>query len=99
MNNLKPCPFCGGEPKHEIEQVRIGYSEYEHVENYHVVKCANCSSNGPRCHQKHLAEFTAYTVADFRNNPILRAKVEEDYENYCREIKRHAISAWNRRKV
>ena len=31
---------------------------------------------------KCLADFTDYAVEDFRRNPILRAKVEEEYEIY-----------------
>lgn len=95
---LKPCPFCGGKPECVVESVRAGYGEYESTENYHVVTCKNCHGTGPRYHQKHLIDFTNYKVSDFRNNPILRAKVEDDYKAFSQGIMQQAINAWNRRQ-
>ena len=44
-----------------------------------------------------LCEFTKYTTAEFRANPILRARVEEEYDQYVETIKLNAIEAWNQR--
>ena len=95
--SLLACPFCGGEAEYATESVRSGYGEYESTEKYHVVKCKACQSNGRRYHQKHLIHFTTCTVADFRNNPLLRAKVEDEYEAYCQQTKQLAVEAWNKR--
>lgn len=94
---LKPCPFCSGCGILETETVRSGYGEYENSDLYHVVKCASCRASGRRYHQQHLISFTSYTVGDFRNNPLLRAKVEDEYEAYCKQTKQLAIKAWNAR--
>jgi hypothetical protein len=91
------CPFCGGEAELREENGRHGYGEYERTLVFHVVRCRKCNSHGTRYEQKPLIEFTNYTVSDFRNNPILRAKVENDYDAYKVQTKEMAISAWNRR--
>ena len=36
-----------------------------------------------------------YTVRDFRENPILRAKVEDDYDAYCEQSEQLAVDGWN----
>jgi hypothetical protein len=95
--SLLNCPFCGGEAEYATENVRSGYGEYESIEKYHVVQCKACHSNGRRYHQKHLVQLTSHTVADFRNNPLLRAKVEDEYDAYCQQTKQLSIDAWNNR--
>ena len=98
MNNqLKPCPFCGGNAILETQCNRSGYGEYESTEKYHVVCCEKCKAQGKRIHQQHLINFTKYTVRDFRENPILRAKVEDDYDSYCDQTKQLAIDSWEQR--
>ena len=92
---LEPCPFCGGEAEQHQDLVRSGYGEYERQERYHVVNCKKCGASSKPFHQKHLIDFTKYTVRDFRENPILRAKVEDDYDAYCEQSKQLAVDAWN----
>jgi len=92
---LEACPFCGGEAEYQKENVRSGYGEYERNETYHTIRCKKCGSSSKRVHQKHLIDFTKYTVSDFRQNPILRAKVEDDYDAYCEQSKQLAVDAWN----
>ena len=92
---LEACPFCGGEAEYQKENVRSGYGEYERDETYHTIRCKKCGSSSKRVHQKHLIDFTKYTVSDFRQNPILRAKVEDDYDAYCEQSKQLAVGAWN----
>ena len=94
---LEPCPFCGGEAEHRENQIRSGYGEYERTEHYHAVECRNCGASSKRIHQRHLIAFTRYTVRDFRENPILRAKIEDDYAAYCEQSKQLAVEAWNAR--
>jgi hypothetical protein len=96
-HGLKPCPFCGGDAEHQKDDLRHGYDEYEREETYHFIKCKNCGSSSGRLHQKHLCDFTKYTVRDFRENPILRAKVEDEYSAYCEQLKQLSIDAWNLR--
>ena len=92
---LEPCPFCGGDAELQQDLERSGYDEYERQERYYVVRCKKCDASSKRFHQKHLIDFTKYTVKDFRENPILRAKVEDDYDAYCKQSNRLAIDAWN----
>lgn len=94
---MKPCPFCGGSAEYEKSSVRSGYGEYERLETYHSVFCQKCRARGRKYHQKALVDYTSHTVSDFRNNPILRAKVEEEYEAYCEQTKQLAIEAWENR--
>jgi hypothetical protein len=94
---LEACPFCGGDAEYRKENVRSGYGEYEYNETYHTIRCKKCGSSSKRVHQKHLIDFTKYTVRDFRENPILRAKVEDDYDAYCEQSKQLAVDAWNLR--
>ena len=99
-SELKPllcCPFCGGDAELVICRNRTGYGEYERTETYHAVKCKKCGSTGKQYHEKALIDFTKYTVLDFRSNPILRAKVEDDYEAYQQQTKELAVAAWQRR--
>ena len=97
MESLSVCPFCGGEAVLETERERQGYGEHESLETYHVVVCSKCKSRATRYHQKHLINFTSATVSDFRHNPVLRAKVEDEYEEYCKQVQDLAVTAWERR--
>lgn len=94
---LKSCPFCGGQAKLVTSNVQSGYGGYGSNEIYHAVVCANCESRSKGYHQKHLISFTSHTVSDFRNNPILRAKVEDEYAVYCKQVIERATEAWNKR--
>jgi hypothetical protein len=87
------CPFCGSKAEQKEYDERGGYGEYERTIKYHLVVCGGCGAEGPKKHQKWLIDFTKYTVNDFRNNPILRARVEEEYEEYCRNVKQAALVA------
>lgn len=94
---LASCPFCGGESELREDNDRAGYGEYERRLTFHVVRCKNCAAQATRFEQKPLVDFTHHTVGDFRNNPALRAKVEDDYQVYVEQTKQMAMAAWNRR--
>lgn len=38
MNELKPCPFCGG----ETYMVEVGWPPKEETENHYIFLCDNC---------------------------------------------------------
>ncbi len=97
MNDLLFCPFCSGEPELIERQERSGYGEYERTLTFHVVRCKKCKAKATEYEQKALIDFTRHTVQDFRNNPVLRAKVEDDYAAYIQQTKKLAVSAWNTR--
>jgi hypothetical protein len=94
---LKPCPFCGGEAEQIETVLYFGSGDYANSEEKQLCKCKACGTEGKMFHQKYLSEFTNYSVEDFRNNPLLRAKVEEEYESYVNSIKQQAITFWNKR--
>ena len=98
LAQLEACPFCGSDAKMEdsLERGDPGWST-DKVE--HFVECMSCRARGPKFHQKYLAEFTDHTVAEFRADPILRAKVEDDYAAYVEQVKARAVAAWNRRTL
>lgn len=95
--DLKPCPFCDGEAVLIDEPVRSGYGEYEQTHTHRYVTCAKCHARGPAFVIKHLVEMTTHTVSDFRYNPVLRAKVENEYDAYVKQTAELAVEAWNRR--
>ena len=86
LNNILPCPFCASRNT-EIHE--------DHRDNVVYVKCGSCGSSGKRFYYKPLVSFTYYTIDDFRNNPILRAQVEEEYFEYRKGIELDAVKAWN----
>lgn len=45
MNELKPCPFCGG--KAEIEQTAYGTTNYASCKLTFAVRCTECDATAP----------------------------------------------------
>ena len=90
LGNILPCPFCASDNT-EIHE--------NHRDNVVYVECGSCGSSGKRFYYKPLVSFTYYTIDDFRNNPILRAQVEEEYFEYKKSIELEAVKAWNIRKL
>ena len=95
--SLKPCPFCGSKAQIETRSERHGYGEYETIVNYMYAVCDGCQAESQKIVVKPLCDFTNYRVADFRNNPILRAKVEDEYQEFCDKIKKQVCYQWNTR--
>ena len=100
LGNILPCPFCASE-KVELgeDSVRYGYGSYERFDTFYAVRCKDCGAKGKAFYQKPLRSFTEYTVQDFRDNPILRAKVEDEYSEYIDDMKLDAVKAWNIRRL
>lgn len=92
---LKPCPFCGGEAKYSFySDVFDGWGT---PFDRHKIICKKCGAEGPTVSHEQLSDFTNYTVKDFRNNPILRAKIEDEFEEFKESKKQEVIEAWNKR--
>ena len=94
---LLPCPFCGGAALLTVDRRRVGYEEYERQEVHHFVTCGSCGAKGPERHQEALAMRTRHTAADFRADPALRARVEDEYDAYVVDLLREVKNAWHRR--
>jgi len=92
---LKRCPFCDGSP--ELSTLNTGTVYSTQTCQEMLVRCQDCGAKGPQFHKQYLAEWTNYTVQDFRNNPILMIKEEEKYNEYCKSIDTLAVSGWNKR--
>ena len=93
---MKNCPFCDGKAELIKHQERYRDNYYTSPEVYFVF-CKECKTRGKESIIKSLANFTKYSCEDFRNNPILRAKEEDRYDEYLEKIKQETISYWNRR--
>lgn len=93
----KQCPFCRAKGELKEENTRVGYGDYESNVSCFVVECLGCGAKAQWFAIKTLCDFTTHTVEDFRNNPILRAEVEDQYETYLKELKEKAIMAWEKR--
>ena len=90
LGNILPCPFCAS---HNAEIYE------EHSTHLIYVGCGTCGSSGKRFRYNPLINFTNYTLNDFRNNPILRAQVEEEYFEYRKGVELDAVKAWNIRRL
>jgi len=97
MSELKPCLHCETEGVIKERDERVGYNEYQDTYHYCFVECANCGCRSKEFRIKPLIETTDYTVADFRQNPVLRAKVEDEYDDYVQQVKQAAMDSWNTR--
>lgn len=51
MNELKPCPFCGGEAKIHKSTECWGHGEYV---GYAVVKCCKCFATGMKIYDREM---------------------------------------------
>jgi hypothetical protein len=97
LKDLLRCPHCNGQARLKSKSERVGYEEYtSYVDSIYVV-CEGCGARTADFTKTSLAGFTDYTVQDFRNNPILRATVENDYKSYCNDLMQKAIDTWNMR--
>lgn len=94
---LKKCPFCSKEGRLNSRIEHVGDGEYSRYIDYFYVDCLGCGARTRDFIKKTLSEMTEYTVQDFRGNPVLRAKAEDDYEFYIKQVEQEAIEAWNRR--
>jgi hypothetical protein len=95
--NIKKCPFCGSDA--ELVHKDKSSSDDGYCSGYpaRAVECLKCFSVGPVKTFKWFRDFTDYTVADFRRNPSLRAKIDDAYEDYVKRQEEMVITAWNKR--
>mgnify|MGYP006977568710 CR=1 FL=1 len=76
---------------------RVGYGDYERMVYSIIVECSGCHAKAADLIIMPLCDFTNYTVSDFRNNPILRARIEDSYAKYITDLEESVIALWNRR--
>ncbi len=94
---IKPCPFCDGMGslvEREEKNINIGYGDFPYV----VIVCAKCGASGEKFNIRCFNMFSNYTVEEFRNSNLLRAKEELKYKEYLDSKKQEATEAWNTRK-
>jgi len=95
---MLPCPHCNGVAQLECRIDYGGTGEYaRRGADYLYVHCTECGAKSGEFHRKYFCDMTEYRVDDFRRNPALRARVEEEYDAYCEEIKKEPVNAWNKR--
>ena len=94
---IKDCPHCEdtGEVKKWVNKHRAD-DYYTPSDGFHVV-CVDCEATSKIITYKNLRKFTSKKEGDFKNNPILCAKVSEEYDEYIEGIKAEVVVAWNRR--
>jgi len=97
MSKIKNCPFCNSKAKLNRLLSKVGHGEYERMVASVIVECEKCHSKSAEVMIMPLCDFTERTVSDFRNNPILQAKVEDEYEKYKDVRKEEALRLWNNR--
>jgi len=97
LSDLLCCPHCNGNAELKSKNERVGYDEYMRYIDLFYVACSECGARTADFRKKTFAETTEYTVQDFRENPALRAKVEDEYTIYCKQLEQETISAWNKR--
>lgn len=96
---LKPCPFCShlGEKHSNIHGYENSVDYSSMGQDMHFIKCTRCGAEGEKIHRKFFCDFTTLSVQDFRRNPSLRAHWDDLYSDYCVEIEKQVIAAWNTR--
>lgn len=97
LNALLCCPHCNGDAELKSKNERVGYEEYMRYVDLFYVACLGCGARTADFIKKSLADTTEYTVQDFRENPTLRAKVEDEYTLYCKQLEQESIDSWNKR--
>jgi len=96
---LKPCPFCGAKAVHDITLDRGSSDGYVLSSDSHCIICVKCHAQSAKLRQAPLCEFAPHTVAQYRANPILRARVEDEYEQYIEKLRRDVAQLWNTRHL
>jgi ribosomal protein L37E len=96
--DLNTCPFCGGKASHEEDYDKGSGDGYVLPFNRHCVRCKQCGAQSYAIRQKPLCEFSNHTVSDYRGNPILQARIQDEYEKYIEMLKQDVTKLWNQRR-
>lgn len=99
MDELKPCPFCGGEGKVSFKDYRfIGYNGLgDKKVSYRVqVICKKCRSRGKPIITGGLINPNPY-ISVWGNNYNPVSEICKKETNLFRKFVEEAIEAWNRR--
>ena len=94
---LRICPFCTGMAELKSKKDRVGYAEYMTYVDSMFVECTGCGARSVDIIKTPLCDTTDYRVEDFRENPTLRARVEDEYLIYCKRLEQDAVNSWNKR--
>lgn len=99
MNNLKPCPFCGGAPVHHMDGP------------YHVIACHNCGAEhanevkfraealwNRRVHPKRDEEITRLQAENERMRMVLdAAHLQDEFDQLNEQLRGKPTYAQRRR--
>ncbi len=97
-HDIKPCPFCGAKGELKEGSTPSSGDGYYMGQDYFIIECVGCGARSGDVNYDFLRDFTDYTVNDFRKNPVLRAKVDDEYLEYKEEKRVETVSLWNNRK-
>jgi RecJ-like exonuclease len=99
MNELRPCPFCGGIGKVSFKDYRFGGQNYKGDKkiSYRVqVICNRCKSRGKPVVTKMLINPNPYFTKWGNCHYDMSERSHEEYEKFKPYVE-EAIEAWNRR--
>lgn len=81
-NELKPCPFCGGEAEYGANS----------VQGYEYVRCASCKARTWSCYETKEQAAQAWNTRAERTCEIVRCETGEPAEYDCDEVLWHCES-------
>lgn len=96
-NDLKCCPFCGGEAALQTESWTNPNGHEWGSGRTTYVRCSRCKAQGGHVSIDNFNMFSKHTVQDFRENNLLRAIEDERYKNYVIEQQATALQLWSNR--
>ena len=96
--SIRECPFCNSKAKiveDNWDNPNPGYGGNKGFK----VECTSCAAcSGTRSYAT-FNMFSKYSVKDFRESNLLRAREDARYEQHKDEIKYDVVKLWNQRHV
>lgn len=102
MEELKPCPFCGGKARLSFKDVEFGGKNYRgdrKVKYRFQVICNKCHSRGKPIKTDWLINANPWVSfwAESRRNYLSATDIVIERTEQCRPWAEEAIDEWNRR--